>query len=277
MDEEEITAGGWNLNSADLSDVEALLTAAMEHEIDGVAFQVLPEGYKVVVPDLEKHAAAPYRKRGRATFTELDSFIAYLRTHRIDGSEVFATSNDHCLLARINGHSNLEPGWGDHQALFSMRFTPSWTAWTGFANNNLSQIDFANFLEDRIGDIAEPPGADLFEMIRALRIHVNATWENVVNTQHNGVQFRWTEDVSTGDVVLPEKLSLVLAPFDGADPVEVVAKLRFKKPDAQGRVYFFFVLGEEVRRILDEAFAGICQRVGDETGVPVYRGSFASA
>ncbi len=270
------------VHGRDLRDIESLMAAATAHEIDGVAVNVVPHGWEAQVVDVEKHLLHPYRRKGTATMSEVESFIAYVSAHKEPGTAVWADSNAHILTARLNGHSPSEisdddgllAGWGDHKAVFAMRFSPAWTAWTGFDNRQMDQVSFANFLEERISEIADPPGADLFEVVRTLRVHVNATWENIINTQHNGVQFRWSEDVNTGDVTLPEKLALVLSPFDGGSLVQLEAKLRFTKPDSNGRVKFHYVLGEETRRILDELFGDICQAVLAGTGVPVYRGTF---
>lgn len=268
------------VTGADLQDIEALLAASMEHEVDGVGYQVLPKGYEIVVPDVEKHLLHPYRPKGTATFSEVASFVEYVAAHKGSGTAVWANSSTHELAAILDGHApahvieNERAGWGQHRASFKMRYTTSWTAWMGFTGAWQLQEDFANFLEERIGDIADPPGAALFEIVRTLRVRVNAIWENIINTAHDGVQFRWQEEVNTGDVTMPEQLALVLTPFDGGAPVLIKARLRYTKPDSHGKVKFRFVLGEESQRVIDEAFDDICKTVLAGTAVPLYRGGF---
>ena len=54
------------------------------------------------------------------------------------------------------------------------------------------------------------------------------------------------------------------------------ARIRFAKPDSNGRVRFMFRLGEEVQKTLDDAIDAVCELVTNSTGVQVYKGRLVS-
>lgn len=277
------------LETANLRDLEALITAQFDMDIDGVKLAVIPEGYQIVVPDIERHLAAPKRKKGRAKLDDLDSFIAYVGTGELGATAIWANASTVSLTARLNGHSDDGPGWGDHTAEWAIKFSRQWQAWKLTDRHQFTQAEFADFLEARVGEIADPPGANLHEVIRAFRVHVNATWENRISNVHNGVNLQWKEDVDTGTIVFPEKLQIVLTPFEGAasvlpasniglPPGQVFfsARLSFTKPDSNGRVKFAYDLDETVLQIVEDAFNAVRGIIAAKLpDVPVYSGSFA--
>lgn len=276
------------LETANLRDLEALITAQFDMDIDGVKLAVIPAGYQIVVPEIEKRLAAPKRKKGRAELDDLDSFIGYVDSQKGPGTAIWANASTVSLTARLNGHGE-SAGWGDHIAEWAIKFSRQWQAWQLTDRQQFSQAEFADFLEARVGEIADPPGANLHEVIRAFRVHVNATWENRISNVHNGVNLQWKEDVDTGTIVFPEKLQIVLTPFEGAAsvlpasniglaPGQVFfsARLSFTKPDSNGRVKFAYDLDETVLQIVEEAFNAVRGIIAAKLpDVPVYSGSFA--
>ena len=251
--------------------------ASLPDTVNGVCIIRTGDGYEVV--DTEKYEASPRRKRGKATFRDRDSFAAYITRHSDSKSVIFVDPEAHTFECIFDHHEagELDPseaGWGEHRALLELRFTPSWTAWQSLNGWWIGQQDFAEFLELRIPDINHPDGAALLEIVRTLRIKLETNWSNTVVLQNNTVQMTWTEDMTTGNVVVPEDFTLVMRPFDGGDNEVLTAKLRFTKPDAQGKVKFKFDLGENLRAVLDAAVDKIAASL-DETGVPVFKGRWA--
>lgn len=240
----------------------------------GIVRWLTPEGYKSELVNLEQYEAHPRMKRGLATLRDLDSFISYLVIHGDSGTAVYRDGK--AFRAIIDGHSAETAGWGHHVAEFQPKWTPGWTAWTGFNSHWLSQDDFANFLSDRIPEIAEPAGAVVHEAVMNLRLHWEATYERAIQPSNDFVQLRYTEEAKGGEFKVPAQFTLCVTPFDGAEPVTVGARLRFAKPDEKGRVRFQYILGEEAQQALDAEFARMEERIAGEASVPVFRGSFMS-
>ena len=180
-------------------------------DIEALQLVAHSEGWIHELVDNERFLAHPRRKRGTVTLRDGMSFAQYVNAQKTPETMIFADGIK--LTAIFNHHepsSTLSElaGWNDHRAEFEMKFTPSWTAWTGFDDHWQTQQDFAEFLEERIPDIADPPGADLLEIVRTLRMKVETHWENVIVLQNDAVQMKWVDEVSTGDVKIPENITL---------------------------------------------------------------------
>lgn len=236
---------------------EAGQAAAKAQEINGVPFAVVPDGYEIKVVDVEKHQTTPSRPRGSVVLRDVEAFIDYVNHEKSEATCVFRDGAN--LTAAFNHYG----GWGDHIARFEARYTVSWTAWQGFDTKWLTQEDFANFLEERLGDVAEPDGATLLTSVTALKINRSVVFESNVKLSNGQVQLRYHEDLDggsgpAGDILLPAKLTLGLTPFEGAPAFKVAARLRWALEGKNAK--FRYLLGEEARRVMDEAMEDIVSR-----------------
>lgn len=260
--------------------LEAAGTAGEPIDIGGAPRLIrflTPDGYKAEMLDLERYESGPRRKSGTATLRDLASFIEYLKNHgSIGGTTVYR--EDRRFTAILNGHGILtdEAGWGDHRAVFEPKWTPGWTAWEAFNNGWHTQDDFAQFLTDRIPEIAHPPAGEIVEAVENLRLHWNATYERVIQPSNDFVQLKYVEEAQAGTIRVPAKFTIVVTPFEGADEVTLDVALRFAKPDAQGKVKFQFRLEEKASQVVDEQFVQMQQAIAEETSFSVLWGSFAA-
>lgn len=235
---------------------------------------VRPTDHVADVYDLEKYRERPFRPTGTATLRDLDSFIRYVNVHKIDATSVYRDQNS--FTAIINGHLWKTAGWCDYRATFEPKWTPGWTAWVGFNNAWLTQDDFAEFLVNRIPEIAHPAGAEIHEAVMNLRLHWDAQYERILQPNNDFVQLRYTEDTKGGEFRMPAAFTIVVQPFVGADTVTLEARLRFAKPDEKGRIKFQYRLGEAVEQVVDAEFIRMQEAIADNCGVPVFWGTFAS-
>lgn len=117
---------------------------------------------------------APTYRRGTATLTSLDSFIAHVNRFGDGDSVVFASDNhaSPSLTAVLDYHradqnevTGEEDGHrairvhgdyrhGKHRTAFAFPLSDEWKAWNKANASVMSMGEFALFLEDRIGDIA---------------------------------------------------------------------------------------------------------------------------
>jgi uncharacterized protein YfdQ (DUF2303 family) len=263
---------------ADGSFVEAIALLARDarvlHTVGGVAVTRLGKDERVEAVAFEKHQPAPSRMRGLYEFRDIASFGLYVEQHAVPfGNQPLVLLDAHGFTCIFNHHGTAGPGWGDYRAVFTPKWTRGWTAWTGFQRKSLSQDDFAQFLDNRIGEIAEPDGALVIEAVRNLQFKVDVTYERVVRTDNDTINLIYQEDLThTGQFKLPARLELLVAPFEGADAVVLTARLTVSKPEANGKVKFSFDLGERVEEILDQADADMAARVTEMTGFGVLRG-----
>ncbi|MCS6037200.1 YfdQ family protein [Klebsiella pneumoniae subsp. pneumoniae] len=137
---------------------------------------VVPDGFDI--KSLESLQSAPYRIRQNTNLISPGSLIAYIQRFRDARSVVFLLTrpkpgSSRCWTSTRNADN---PHWGMHKAVYDCPFSDDWKAWVGSDGNKMNQIDFAEFLENNIQNIAPisdnykgPSGTDLLEMVLAFQ------------------------------------------------------------------------------------------------------------
>jgi hypothetical protein len=123
---------------------------------------------------LDEYAPQPDRRRGTATVTDIESFIAIANRFKDDQSALFGlaelTPPKASLTAVFNYNrrggdvATDQDGagvarHGDHRAVYDFPFSDQWKAWIKMNGEAMSQTDFAAFIEDRIADVEMPDPA----------------------------------------------------------------------------------------------------------------------
>lgn len=260
----------------------------LEDVPDSVPMVVRPGEWEIECVDIEPFLPYPRRAKGMMELRTITDFCAYVHEHKRPGTVVLL--DGHRLTCIFNHHHeeyvggagaaaldapkvHTIPGWNDYRATFAPKFTRGWTAWTEFERKAMDQSSFAEFLEDRLGEIAEPDGATVLEAVRRLQIKVDVIYQSVTRTENDTINLVFKEELShTGDLKLPASLLLVLTPFEGAPPEALEAALHVTKPNQQGEVRFSYRLGEKVQQILDDADSWMAETAAKDAGAPVLRG-----
>src|SRR5690349_17056203 len=128
----------------------------------------LPPGWKLDEHDDEKLLAAPLRKRALVRLRDSESFIDYVKRHgSLDDCTIWCLANyvegRVAFTAIINDNGSLPTAsaWRDHKASFTPEFSEEWRRWTGLNKKQMTQTDFAAFLEDNLRDVAAHDGSNL--------------------------------------------------------------------------------------------------------------------
>lgn len=242
---------------------------------------VVPQGAKVEVVDVdrEKRFDQPRRKRGTVHLTTADSLIAYVTDH--DGKDgrtrLYADVDQRRVVGVLNG-PNADPGWGDHKAVLTLKTTPEWDRWVSLDGVIGDQVTFAEHLEDCLGDIAEPPGADLLELAQTFQATTSAEFRTGARLADGQRQLTYVEDIQAsagqgGDIAIPADFLLSLAPIEGSEPVVVKARLRFRVGNGQLRIGYILHRPDVVLR---EAFDNVLAKVETGTDITAYHGTPAA-
>lgn len=256
-----------------------------------ISLTVLPhEGgqWEVDVTDLEQYADHPRRAKGAIKVRDVASFVAYIVRHLDDGTIAFA-GTDGIITAVLNHHDGgsvpLRPGWRDHTVTLERELHTAFKAWTSRNNQWLSQEQFAEFLETRMGEIIEPAGAELFEIAEFFQANTSIGFSSS-KLLHNGrVQLHYTEDVNAtggkeGNKDVPTEFTIQLRPYRHSTPPAegqpdheqfvLKAKLRYRLQ--QGKVSFMFILDEALESFMDALWDDVIGTVATATGITVLRG-----
>lgn len=174
-------------------------------------------------------------------------------------------------------------GFGEHVCELSLETTPEWKRWIGNNNKLLSQEAFAEFIEENQLDIVAPDAGVILDMAQLLEGTKTVTFKSGKNLRNGSVQLAYVEDVvATGGSVasrredsmsIPDKFTLQLVPFVGANGVQVEARLRYRIGD-NGRVSFAYVLNQPWK-VIEAAFAATRDDIETQTSLDVHLGTVA--
>ena len=255
------------------------------------------------VTSLEKFADSPRRKRAHVTFYEAKSFIAYVVAHLLPGRTLItgtATELGGHFAAIIDYHGE-EPrpvnaetapattliaettpaatGNGEHTARLNLSTTPEWARWLGQNGKLLPQETFAEFIEDNLADIVRPDAATILEFAQGLQGKKEVSFKSGRNLRDGSIQLEYVEAVTVqgsttrrdDSFKLPDRFTLGLVPFVGANGVEIEARLRFRI-GTDGKLSFAFLLNRPYK-LIEQAFEATRADIETGTGRPVLLGT----
>lgn len=274
------------MNEITENNVNALLNAgaALNDPITvhgGIPYVTLPDGY--AVHDLERLGDIPSRKRATVSVTNVSSFVGYVVKHGdTESCVVYAAINGQAsrceLTAVLNDHETADPGWRDHRCIFDPEKSVEWVRWMSKNKVQMNQADFAAWLEDNLGDIANvqgmPTGAQMLTMALAFEATAEKRLKSRINLQSGGVRFEYVEDEdkdtrTSMDVF--QRFTLGLPVFEGSsDAYPVEARLKYR--ETGGKVLFWY---EPIRP--DKAFKTAVQStldlIAQETSFTILHGT----
>lgn len=227
---------------------------AIVPEYAGTPYVVLPEGYSV--HDLEHLLPTPMRKRGEVRVSDAASLIAYANRHKDGGyiATIYAaidTEKSACkLVAIFDDHTSGDDGagWREHRCVFEPALSVEWKRWTGKNGAQMTQTQFATWLEDNLGDIVSVPGMPTGTQMLAMALQFEATAEkrlaSRINLQNGGMRFEYVEDEDKNTRTAMDvfsRFTLGLPVFDGSsDAYPVEARLKYR--DNSGKLSFWYEL-----------------------------------
>lgn len=229
----------------------------------------------------QAHSDKPEFVHRNVTVLDVDSFIDYLdrnydehgaggNRHAAGELELWADIDARTIKAILDGITGLRK----NTATLVLKTSREWDEWAAIDGKFIEQDGFAQFIEDHMSTIAEPEGAKLMEICQTLEGTKGAVYKQETILATGQRTFKWEEAVEgkagkRGDLTIPGELVLVLKPFQGADPVPVIARFRYR-PDPTGMR--LGVKLAEPEKALEDAFAVIVAAVDDQTPVRVNHG-----
>ena len=223
---------------------------------DTLPYLVLHKDY--VFHDLERLLPEPLRKRGIVSTTDSNSFIDYLKMHRPTGGGTtyidIDTEASKCQLEAVLNDHDSEPGWQDHRCTFTPKISVEWKRWIGKDRTQMSQTDFATWLEDNLGDIASvegmPTAAEMMKMALGFEANAEKRLRSRINLQSGGVRFEFVEDEdkeTRSSMEVFERFTLGLPVFDGAtDAYPLEARLKYREKSGELTFWYELIRSDKV-------------------------------
>lgn len=266
---------------------------------DGTPIKVLVVGKGRQIVDLRPHFAeartAPLRRTGTAKHTTLLSFIDHVNRFKDVDSAVFAeVSASPKAVAVLDYHrtgSEGAPRFGKHRSEYAFPLSERWMAWMAKNGVVMDQASFAEFLENRVLDVASPEGLGetsrsiaaklgqsfatpqkLLELSRGLAVREGSVVQNAKNLSTGETQIQFTTqhtDERGEPLKVPGLFLLAIPVFDDGAPYEIAVRLRYRLN--AGRIAWFYEV-HSADVVLRDAIEEACSRVAKETALPVFRG-----
>lgn len=273
--------------------IEAGLAQAEPHQLGmtGRFYSVtVPAGAGNKVIDLEelldKYRHRPRRKTGTVVVHDADSFATYHEKHGVPESELYADLETRSIVAVLNAHGPSEgdpaghvaddvaAGWGDHRVQLQLKFTPAWNAWAAKDRKMMTQLAFAEHIEDQVADIIKPAGADMLEIAQTLSVNRDVKFESSqrLSTGERKLAYRENDDAKAGkrgELAIPERFELGLVPFEGGTGWEVAARLRYRIENGALMLGYYLDRPDDILR---NAFNAIREDIASQTGARVLSG-----
>jgi len=259
------------------------------------------------IESLERFDAFPRRKRALVSLADPESFSAYVKQHATARTIIlgFATEAGGSFRAILDYHHPEtqyedaekaaaqssgdtgclnDAGWGEHVAVYELVNSPEWKRWLAGNATDMTQKQFAEFLEDNSPDIIVPTtdsvgypnAAQMIQTAIHLEARTDVNFSSGIRLHNGQTQLFYVEKIDAttgadGKMAIPERFGLGLAPFRGSDRYELRVRLKYRIGQG-GKLTLRYEL-ERTNKIVELAFAGLRAKIAAGTGSPVLQGS----
>lgn len=258
--------------SDNVNDIAALaLSGAEVKMVDHTPIVIVPDDHSVEV--LERCLDVPTRKRGTVTLRDAASFISMVNAEKSGSTRIYGNYEKPGFVAVFNDHG-FGPGWQDHRAVFSCPLSVEWKAWTGQDGQRMTQEQFAQFIENNLPDIAQPPAADMLEVSRTLEAKKKVNFASGIRLANGQNQLTYEEEISgtaaKGQLQVPEEFIIGIPVLEGGIKYAVTSRLRYRILDG-GKMQMWYELVRP-HKIIEDAVKEVWSQIAQETGVPMFNG-----
>jgi uncharacterized protein YfdQ (DUF2303 family) len=209
------------------------------------------------------------------TLQTVESLIDYMMRFKVENSVLFADIQANSIAGLIDYHGHEAPAHVAHRATMVLPLSEEWRLWTGISGKLQDQLSFARFIEENGGDIAEPSGADVLEVMRDLQARRKVNFTKAVRTSSDNENFEFTDETemkSRGGVEVPTRFKLTIPVYFGEAATDLYAFLRWKLDEGQLQLGIQLNRAEFVRQAV---FQQIVLEAAHRTGCPAMFGKLA--
>lgn len=235
-------------------------------------FIVLPAGAEL--KDVESFLGAPLRKKGVVVLNDVGSFIAYVLAEKDVGTRLYGAYKEPGFTAVFNDHGSDGPAWKDYRASYACPLSTEWKAWTTMSGRQMSQAEFAAFIENNLPDIAVPPAADMLEISRSLEAKKKVNFASGIRLSNGQNELTYEEQMSgtanKGKLSVPEEFVIGVPVLEGGIKYAVTARLRYRIADG-GTLAMWFELVRP-HKILEDAVQAVWKEIEQKTELTVFNG-----
>lgn len=234
-----------------------------------------PAGVKTIDLTGPEHTGIPPRKAGTTTVRDATSFLAYWTKHHDDDSEVYADADRLTITAVLDAHTADGARWSGHRLGLSLRETDAWKQWLARDGKLMDQETFAEFIEDHLPELLQPPAADMLEIAQSFQANTKVDFQSATRLSSGQRKFQYVETGTTkagqkGELEVPEQFVVGVVPFEGSTGYKLTARLRHRITPSGLQLGYKLERPDEVRKT---AFADVLKAIGEQIDTPVMNGT----
>ncbi len=265
------------LNKEFVQEIAAMQSrAAQPFVVDGLSRIVVNGQVLTVTPgEHTNFAVRPVRVTQAVEVRDAASFLAYWGLYSDANSRAFADRDHNKIVAILDYHEAANEAteqyarWCKHQVTLQLRYTEEWETWTKKNGEQMSQADFAEFIEDNGPDIIEPKAAAMYEMASNLQAKRDVQFAQAVQLSNGQTQFAYREEINgtwgSDKLQVPTAFKILIPVYEGQKPVEIIARLRYRINGGKLAMWYQLLHVDRQER---EAFESIVQTLrGDGRSV----------
>lgn len=220
---------------------------------------------------------AKRRKEGTKHLLDIHSFIQYVNDQaKEDTGYIYVDPDAMTITAVFDDDKAENSGWQKHQAVYRPATTPEFNDWNRNNCKAFSQIEFGEFVESHIADIAEPTGTTLLNVALTLQAKTDVNFSSGKRLDNGQAQLVYQENITAtagvnGDIQIPTSFKLGLRIFKNATGYNIPARLKYRL--TSGTVRFIYEL-DRPEVYIEDAFKDFAALLVEKTGYTVLLGKF---
>lgn len=223
----------------------------------GEPFVHVPEGTKLA--SLEEFMIAPLRVKRKLQVRSLAAFKRYFNEFMEEEcSRIYANESTVTITGILDDHHPGESGaqWCGHSVTYACPWSRQWEAWKANDRKKLGQVEFAEWLEDRVADVQEPMGGDLLDLCLQLRINRKSTYGSATTLASGETSFSYSTENEAGTVEIPAMITLGIPVFHAGTLYEVKARFRYRLHEGALALWYELV---EPAKYVEDAFTEVLE------------------
>ncbi len=261
-----------NVNQT-VRDLAAALAIVQRVTPEAIPHAIVPEGYKT--ESLEKLLPAPLAISFAPGFVEPESFNRYINEHKSDNTRIYGAEDKGVVVGVVDHVAKGAPSWQKHQPRLVLTETPEWKAWIGANRKVFSQVDFAEFLEERSAEITEPSAASMMDVALTLKAKNDVAFSAAVRLENGSVSLGYEENIrgvaGNGSIEIPTRFKITVPVFKGVAPFILECLLRWRFTKEHGVTFHFVV--QKWEKAKEQAFKDVLMGIEQTTGIKPFVGA----
>lgn len=268
--------------------VRDLAVAATEPKnIAGAHFVAVPPGFTLqdISRAVEAVQPAPSRTTGAVCTKSLASFIKACQdqvratadfpqhNRTSERGYIYADPDTRAFVAIFDDQRNAFAGWRQHRTTYVAELTIEFERWLKNSGVKKTQLDFAEFIEDNIADLADQ-GTALLEVATTIQAKTGINFSSAQRLDNGQTQLQYAETIdakagAAGAIEIPREFSIGVRLFKNGSGYKIKARLKYRLE--RGQVIFWYEL-DRPERSIEDAFSEYVTQVTAEAGIAVLIG-----